>query len=258
MQNLVPVLAANGKAGEAAALAQRIARLNPAPPYHYFDQGMAAYRAGDFAKARALFAREVARAPYNDEFHFWLGVANFQLGEIETAEKQLALARDNSVRSDTRERYSAKLAHLRDVAAAPRQQREVGMVRRPRAWRAAAWPSGRAAAMKPRRRCEPCTSRPAVRQLNGLTAALEAACAWCRSAARFDVTEHDTALVQVVRRQFKRDFVASQDTDVVFLHPARGVGDQLVAVVEVDAETQFRQHFGDEAIHFDEFFFCHF
>lgn len=121
MQNLAPVLAANGKASEAAVLAQRIARLNPEPPYYYFDQGMTAYRSGDFGKARTLFAREVARAPYNDEFHFWLGVANFQLGEIGTAEKQLALARDNSVRSETRARYSAKLAHLRDVAAGPRQ-----------------------------------------------------------------------------------------------------------------------------------------
>ena len=116
MQNLVPVLAANGKAVEAEALAQRIARLNPTPPYHYFHQGMAAYRSGDFILARTLFAREVARAPYNDEFHFWLGVANFQLGELGTAEKQLALARDNSVRSDARERYSAKLAHLRGMA----------------------------------------------------------------------------------------------------------------------------------------------
>ena len=120
MQNLAPVLAANGKAAEAAALTQRIARLHPAPPFHYFDQGMKAYRAGDFGKARALFGREVARAPYNDEFHFWLGIANLQLGDWNTAEKQLALARDNSVRPDTRERYSAKLAHLRDVAAGTR------------------------------------------------------------------------------------------------------------------------------------------
>jgi Flp pilus assembly protein TadD len=122
MQNLVPVLTANGKAGEAAVLAQRIARLNPEPPYFYFDQGMTAYRSGDFAKARSLFAREVARAPYNDEFHFWLGVANFQLGEMGTAEKQLALARDNSVRSEARARYSAKLAHLQLVSRGTAKQ----------------------------------------------------------------------------------------------------------------------------------------
>ena len=122
MQNLVPLLTGNGKAAEAEALAQRLARLHPTPPYHYFDQAMQAYRAGDFKGARTLFAREVARAPYNDEFHFWLGVANLQLGELSTAEKQLALARDTSVRSDARERYSAKLAHLRDMAAGTRRR----------------------------------------------------------------------------------------------------------------------------------------
>jgi hypothetical protein len=44
-----------------------------------------------------------------------------QLGELKVAEKQLALARDMSVRSDTRERYSAKLAHLRGLAAGRRR-----------------------------------------------------------------------------------------------------------------------------------------
>ena len=116
MQNLARLLAENGKTGEAEALKQRVARLYPAPPYHYFNQGMAAYQAGDFTGARALFAREVARAPYNDEFHFWLGVASLQLGQMSAAEKQLVLARDTSVRPDARERYSAKLAHLRGMA----------------------------------------------------------------------------------------------------------------------------------------------
>ena len=126
MQNLAPLLAANGKAAESAALAQRIAQLNPAPPFHYFDQGMAAWRANDFARARMLFAREVARAPYNDEFHFWLGLAHLGLGEWRQAANQLALARDTSVRADTRERYAAKLEHLRTAGAAsvplPRRQ----------------------------------------------------------------------------------------------------------------------------------------
>ena len=121
LQNLARLLVENGKPVEAQALTQRLARLYPAPPYEYFEQGMKAYRAGDFASARTLFAREVARAPYTDEFHFWLGLASFQLGEMTTAEKQLALARDNSVRSDARERYSAKLAHLRTMAAGTRR-----------------------------------------------------------------------------------------------------------------------------------------
>jgi Tfp pilus assembly protein PilF len=116
LQNLAPLLAANGKTAEAEQLTQRAARLYPAPPYHFFNQAMEAYKAGNIVQARTLFAREVARAPYNDEFHFWLGVANFELGELGTAEKQLALARDTSVHGDVRERYSAKLAHLRSIA----------------------------------------------------------------------------------------------------------------------------------------------
>lgn len=116
MMNLGALLAANGKTAEAEALAQRQARLYPAPPYHYFNRAMEAYQAGNFGQARTLLAREVARAPYNDEFHFWLGVVNFELGELGGAEKQLALARDTSVHGDVRARYSAKLAHLRSIA----------------------------------------------------------------------------------------------------------------------------------------------
>ena len=117
MQNLAPLLAANGKTAEANALAQRIARLYPAPPFHYFNEGMDAWRANDFARARSLFAREVARAPYNDEFHFWLGAAHLRLGELPQAVKQLALARDTSTRADARAGYVAKLENLRAVNA---------------------------------------------------------------------------------------------------------------------------------------------
>jgi Tfp pilus assembly protein PilF len=119
MQNLAALLAESGKSAEAQALTQRLAHLYPAPPYHYFKQGIEAYQARNFVRARMLFAREVARAPYNDEFHFWLGAVNFELGESGTAEKQLALARDTSGRFDARERYSAKLAHLRSMAGGP-------------------------------------------------------------------------------------------------------------------------------------------
>jgi len=118
MQNLAPLLAQNGKLAEARQLDERIAQLYPAPPFHYFNQGMAAYHAGDFARARALFAREVARSPYNDEFHFWLGLAHLQLGDTAPARKELALARDTSVRADARARYAAKLGHLKHASEA--------------------------------------------------------------------------------------------------------------------------------------------
>ena len=119
MQNLEQVLSANGKLAEAQALQRRIDRLHPAPPFHYFNQGMSAYRSGDYKRARSLFAREAARAPYNDEFHFWLGVTHLQLGELNKAVEELALARDTSTRAETREKYAAKLGHLRSAVASP-------------------------------------------------------------------------------------------------------------------------------------------
>lgn len=112
MQNLVPLLAENGKQAESAALAARVARLNPHPPYQYFDDGMRAYRNGDYARAKELFAREVERAPYNDQFHFWLAVACLRLGQPQLAREQLTLAMESSTTVDNRERYAAKLVHL--------------------------------------------------------------------------------------------------------------------------------------------------
>jgi tetratricopeptide (TPR) repeat protein len=117
MQNLVPLLAAAGKGAESTALAARLAGIAPNPPFHYFEQGMQAYKRGEYRKAKALFEREVRRAPYNDEFHFWLAVACLRLGEASEAREQLALAMDTSTRRDNREAYSAKLTHLRMLEA---------------------------------------------------------------------------------------------------------------------------------------------
>ncbi|MGI4842261.1 MAG: tetratricopeptide repeat protein [Janthinobacterium lividum] len=117
MRNLQPVLATLGKHAEAQALAQRIASIEPFPPYYHFDQGMLALRAGDFDKARRLFERELKRAPYNDEFLFWLGVTHLRLGDVQHAREQIAKAVDNSTRQETRQLYSAKLAQLRRVSA---------------------------------------------------------------------------------------------------------------------------------------------
>jgi Tfp pilus assembly protein PilF len=117
MRNLVPVLATLGKQDESQALAKRIASIEPFPPYHYFDKGMVALRAGDFDSARDLFQREVKRAPYNDEFRFWLGVAHLRLGDLTHAREQIAKAVDNSTRQELKQVYSAKLAHLRRVSS---------------------------------------------------------------------------------------------------------------------------------------------
>jgi Flp pilus assembly protein TadD len=117
MQNLGPLLAATGRKAEAAEMARRVASVEPVPPFQYFDKGMVALKQGDYDTARKLFEREVKRAPYYDEFHFWLAVTLLRLGEAKAARDQLAQAIDTSTKSDTRQLYSAKLAHLRRQSA---------------------------------------------------------------------------------------------------------------------------------------------
>lgn len=116
LRNMEPLLLALGRPQEAQALTKRIAAIEPTPPYYYFDKGMVALKAGNFDDAVVHFAREVRRAPYNDEFRFWLGIAHLKLGHLGDAREHIALAVDHSTRGDMREVYSAKLAYLRKVA----------------------------------------------------------------------------------------------------------------------------------------------
>ncbi len=110
--NLAQVFARQGRDVESAALLRRLAQIEPVPPFHYFNLGRAAMEEGNFRLARELFTKEVARADYNAEFHFWLAVANFKLGDIEPAKKHLALAKENGTTRNDRELYGAKLAWL--------------------------------------------------------------------------------------------------------------------------------------------------
>lgn len=111
--NLAETLSRQGRSAEAGELLRRLAQLEPEPPFHHFNLGLAAMKRDDFHAARALFAKEVARADYNAEFHYWLGLAHFRLGDLEAARKHLGLAAELGPTRADRERYSAKLAWLR-------------------------------------------------------------------------------------------------------------------------------------------------
>ncbi len=112
LANLTETYARQGRSGDAEATRRRLAALETDPPYHFFDLGMAAARRDDWRSAREMFAREVARADANHEFHFWLGVADWRLGEESAALRHLTLAIDNSVTRDQHDLYAAKLAWL--------------------------------------------------------------------------------------------------------------------------------------------------
>jgi Tfp pilus assembly protein PilF len=111
--NLSEVTAALGKNEESARLKTELARLEPYPPFHFFNQGQQAMAAGDYRKARALFVREVQRAPYYHEFHFWLAKAAFALGDLKEADKHMSLALNNSTTRSDSAIYASKLANLR-------------------------------------------------------------------------------------------------------------------------------------------------
>ena len=113
MANFADVLGKQGRVAEAAALQRRLAQLEPYPPFHFFNLGMAAMKRKDFRAARDLFEKEVARADYYHEFHFWLSLANFGLGDLEQAQQHLMRAMESSVRRSDRDLYAAKLEWLR-------------------------------------------------------------------------------------------------------------------------------------------------
>ena len=117
LSNLARVLTLAGRPDEARAVGARLAAIEPYPPFHFFDLGVAAMRAGDYQGARALFAKEVARDADYHEFHFWLALAHAGLGELPQARKQLGLAMEASTTRKDREIYAAKLDRIRATVA---------------------------------------------------------------------------------------------------------------------------------------------
>jgi len=111
--NLAQVLAERGNGTEAAALRVRLAQLQPEAPFVYFDRGRIALKSGDAKTARDLFLREVDRAPYNAEFHYWLALAYAKLGDVPAAREQLEQAMEASATRHDRDLYAAKLERLR-------------------------------------------------------------------------------------------------------------------------------------------------
>lgn len=112
LSNLALVYKAEGRVAEARSIEQRLAAMQPFPPFYFFDQGMAAMRAGNFAAARDLFQKEVERDASYHEFHFWLAAAMGALGDRENARKHLAIAMQNSTTRTERDLYAAKLDRI--------------------------------------------------------------------------------------------------------------------------------------------------
>jgi predicted Zn-dependent protease len=113
MSNLVTALERQGRQPEAARWRERLARLDPEPPFHFFDAGLVAMHAHQYARARELFARELRRDAYWHELHFWMARAELALGHAVEGRRHLEMARESSTTSRERALYAAKLDRLR-------------------------------------------------------------------------------------------------------------------------------------------------
>jgi Tfp pilus assembly protein PilF len=113
MSNLVTVLEQRGDVDAARQWKVRLARIEPTPPFAYFERGLAAMKTGDYKLARDMFAHEVDRAAYYHEFRFWLALADAHLGDMEQARANMAIALENGPTRADRDLYAAKLERLR-------------------------------------------------------------------------------------------------------------------------------------------------
>jgi Tfp pilus assembly protein PilF len=114
--NLAQLLADRGQHEESQQLLATLAKLQPDPPFKYFNEGLEAMRRADYRAARTAFERELRRDPDYHEFHFWLALAHLHLGDTSKARKHLAIAAENSGTREDQARYSSKLAKLKAAA----------------------------------------------------------------------------------------------------------------------------------------------
>ena len=110
MSNLVGALKEQGHTVEADAWSRIMTRLDPNPPFSFFNRGLEAMKDRDYGRARDLFAKEVDRAPYYHEFHYWLAAAYVGLGNYGEARKHLVIAMENSTTRRDHDVYAAKFA----------------------------------------------------------------------------------------------------------------------------------------------------
>ena len=115
MSNRVLALRDLRREAEANELSKRLQALDPHPPFSYFNEGLAAYRAGRIEAARRLFAKEVARAPYHHEFEFWLAITYYELNDLERAAVHMRRAKEISTTRKDQDLYAGKLERLKSL-----------------------------------------------------------------------------------------------------------------------------------------------
>jgi len=112
MSNLALVLGDQGNMAASVELTRKLEQMEPNPPFGYFKRGLAAMQESDYKTAKEMFMKEVDRAAYYHEFHFWLALAYMGLGEMEPARKHMTIAVENSTTRKDHDLYAAKLGRI--------------------------------------------------------------------------------------------------------------------------------------------------
>jgi Flp pilus assembly protein TadD len=120
--NLARLFEQQGRLADAQPLRARLAMLEREAPFEHFDRGVAAARAGDYRTAREHLLREMRRDPDYHEFHFWLAVALYGLGDTAQARHHLDTAMRNSTTVREQAIYASKLRNLEPGRGSTRAQ----------------------------------------------------------------------------------------------------------------------------------------
>lgn len=113
LHGLLTTRAGVGDVVEANVLAQRLAKLQPEPPYAQYERGRQALAQNRWAEARDALALALQRAPEDPLVHQAMAQALLGLGQVDGATRHLQQAQRYSTDAAQRQRVHAKLDALK-------------------------------------------------------------------------------------------------------------------------------------------------
>lgn len=119
--NLSLLLEEQGRAAEAEEIRAKVESYKNQSPFHHFNLGVEAVRAGQMEEAVRRFRQAIRRAPKEPELHFALGDAYYRLGDTARALGSMRRALALADRSEKREHYRAAIQALERLEVAAEQ-----------------------------------------------------------------------------------------------------------------------------------------
>lgn len=113
LHGLLLARAGAGDTAEASLLAQRLAQLQPEPPYAQYELGRLALAQSRWSEARDALAQALQRTPEDPLVHHAMAQALLGLGQVDDAARHLQQAQRFSTDAAQRQRFHAKLDALR-------------------------------------------------------------------------------------------------------------------------------------------------